>query len=154
MRTFLLILAGLLTTVFSFAQVDYSEELSVDTTDIAILEGLNVNRDARLDKMLKWDIEKNQKREGMSGYRVEIFFSSSLNAREQARNIKTEFLTKYPDFPVEIKFIAPNFRVRVGNFRTKNEALKLYKQVQDDYPAAFIVPDVIKFPLLKQNQYE
>ncbi len=154
MRTFLLILAGLLATTFSFAQVDTITELSVDTTGIAIVDGLNVNRDARLDKMLKWHIEKNQKREGMSGYRVEIFFSSSMDAKEQALDTKTEFLTNYPDFPVHIKFVAPNFRVRVGDFRTKNEALKLYKQVQKDYPAAFIVPDVIEFPLLKQNQYE
>ncbi|WP_321368145.1 SPOR domain-containing protein [uncultured Draconibacterium sp.] len=154
MRTFLLILAGLLATTFSFAQVDTLSELPVDTTGIAIVDGLNVNRDARLDKMLKWHIEKNQKREGMDGYRVEIFFSSSLDAKEQALNTKTEFLTNYPEFPVHIKFVAPNFRVRVGDFRTKNEALKLYKQVQKDYPAAFIVPDVIEFPLLKQNQYE
>ncbi|MDX8338575.1 SPOR domain-containing protein [Draconibacterium sp. IB214405] len=154
MRTFLLILVGLLATTFSFAQVDTISELSVDTTGIAIVDGLDVNRDARLDKMLKWHIEKNEKREGMSGFRVEIFFSSSMDAKEQALNTKTEFLTDYPDFPVHIKFIAPNFRVRVGDFRTKNEALKLYKQVQKDYPSAFIVPDVIEFPLLKQNQYE
>ncbi|WP_297091883.1 SPOR domain-containing protein [uncultured Draconibacterium sp.] len=154
MRTFLLLLAGMLAITFSYAQVDLNEEVSVDSTDIAILEGLNVNRDARLDKMLKWHIEKNQKREGMSGYRVEIFFSSALDAKKQALDTKTEFLTNYPDFPVHIKFIAPNFRVRVGDFRTKNEALKLYKQVQKDYPSAFIVPDVIEFPLLKPNQYE
>lgn len=154
MRTFLLVLVGLLAINFSFAQVDFSEKTIVDTSSIAILDGLNVNRDARLDKMLKWHIEKNQKRGGMDGYRVEIFFSSSLDAKEQALNLKTEFLTNYPNSPVHIKFIAPNFRVRVGDFRTKNEALKLYKQVKGDYPAAFIVPDVIDFPLLKPNQYE
>lgn len=154
MRTFLLVLVGVLATNFAFAQINLSEEVVGDTSNIAIMDGLDVNRDARLDKMLKWHIEKNQKREGMEGYRVEIFFSSSLDAKEQALDLKTEFLTNYPDFTVHIKFIAPNFRVRVGDFRTKNEALKLYKQVQKDYPAAFIVPDVIEFPLLKTSKYE
>ena len=92
--------------------------------------------------------------EGMNGFRVEIFFSSKMDAREQARKVKAEFLSEFPEHTVHIKFVAPNFRVRAGDFRTKNEALKLYKSIQRDYPAAFIVPDVIDFPLLKPNIYE
>lgn len=125
-----------------------------DTTEITILENLPVERDSRLDKMLKWHIEKNAEREGMEGYRVEIFFSSTPDAKEQALNTKVNFLSEYPEYAVHIKFIAPNFRVRVGDFRTKNEAWKLYKQIQKEYPTAFVVSDIINFPLLKENQYE
>jgi len=125
-----------------------------DSMQVSILDDLQVDRDARLDKMLKWHIEKNRETEGMEGFRVEIFFSSNLDAKEQALETKTEFLSEYPEYPVHIKFIAPNFRVRVGDFRTKNEALKLYKKIQRDYPTAFVVPDIINFPLLKGNQYE
>ena len=125
-----------------------------DTTQLSIMNDVQVNRDARLDKMLSWHVEKNIETEGMDGYRVEIFFSSSLDAREQALNTKVDFLSKYPEYPVHIKFIAPNFRVRVGDFRTKNEAWKLYKNIQKEYPTAFVVPDIINFPLLKANQYE
>jgi len=114
-----------------------------------ILENLNINQDPRLENMLKWHIGNNMKRDGISGYRVEIYFSSALNAREQAFKKKKEFLSEYGDYNVHIKYTAPNFRVRVGDFRTKNEALKLHKQVQKDYPGAFIVPDIIDFPLLK-----
>ena len=137
-----------------FAQVEEPVEMADDSTQVAILDELNVNRDARLDKMLRWHVEKNRKREGMEGYRVEIFFSSKMDAKEQALNTKTEFLKEYPDYAVHVKFVAPNFRVRVGDFRTKNEAWKLFKEIQKDYPAAFVVPDVIDFPLLKPNQYE
>jgi len=125
-----------------------------DSTQVVLLDKLHVERDARLDKMLKWHIEKNEEREGMDGYRVEIFFSSSLDAKDQALKTKTNFLSKYPDYAVHIKFIAPNFRVRVGDFRTKSDAWKLFKQVQKEYPTAFVVPDIINFPLLKENQYE
>ncbi len=154
MRILFLFFVSLFTSQVVFAQELNPEEIPEDSTRIAILDELDVNCDPRLDKMLKWQIEKNKKMEGMEGFRVEIFFSSQMNAKEQSLEIKTEFLSEYPDYAVHIKFVAPNFRVRIGDFRTKNEALKLYKMIQDDYPAAFIVPDVINFPLLKSNQYE
>lgn len=142
-----------------FAQIVVAQEIDEvdaqkDTMQVSILDDLQVDRDARLDKMLKWHVEKNRETEGMEGFRVEIFFSSNLNAKEQALHTKVEFLSEYPEYPVHIKFIAPNFRVRVGDFRTKSEALKLYKKIQKDYPTAFVVPDIINFPLLKGNQYE
>lgn len=150
----MLIFVGLFASQLLFAQELVSEEITQDSTQVAIMENLNVERDARLDKMLRWHVEKNQKREGMDGYRVEIFFSSKMDAKEQALITKTDFLKEYPDYAVHVKFVAPNFRVRVGDFRTKNEAWKLFKEIQKDYPAAFVVPDVIDFPLLKPYQYE
>lgn len=134
---------------------DFGEEMMrQDSVQVPIVDDLSVERDARLDKMLKWHIEKNKEREGMEGFRVEIFFSSDLDAKEQALKTKVDFLSDYPDFPVHIKFVAPNFRVRVGDFRTKNEAWKLYKKIQKDYPTAFVVPDIINFPQLKANPNE
>lgn len=146
-------------TVFFIAQSIAAQNVEMDdwlndTTQLTILNEVQVNRDARLDKMLNWHINKNTEAEGMEGYRVEIFFSSSLDAREQALKTKVDFLSKHSEYPVHIKFIAPNFRVRVGDFRTKNEAWKLYKKIQKEYPTAFVVPDIINFPLLKANQYE
>lgn len=154
MRILFLLFIGCLFSQITVAQEFEPVEEQVDTLQPALLENLQVERDARLDKMLRWHIEKNLEREGMEGYRVEIFFSSTPDAKEQALKTKVNFLSEYPDYAVHIKFIAPNFRVRVGDFRTKDEAWKLYKQVQKEYPTAFVVPDIINFPLLKENQYE
>lgn len=162
MRKSVLIIFGILFCQFLMAQVmfpaapqnDLENTLESEAESVEILEQLEVIQDPRLEKMLKWDIENNRKRDGIVGFRVEIFFSSSLNAMERAKNIKKEFLSKYPDYDVHIKFIAPNFRVRVGDFRTKNEALKLYKKIQKNYDGAFIVPDLIDFPMLKTEKYE
>src|SRR5210317_101997 len=111
MRIIFLFLIGLFASHLLVAQVCIIEETPKDSMHIAILENLDVNRDARLDKMLKWHIEKNEKMEGMDGFRVEIFFSSRMDARDQATSIKADFLSKYPEHIVHIKFIAPNFRV-------------------------------------------
>lgn len=131
-----------------------TDSMETEIDFMNIINTLDIRQDIRLENMLEWHIENNKKLDGMNGYRVEIFFSAEMNAKEQALRKKKEFLSNYPDYNVHIMFSAPNFKVRVGDFRTKNEALKLYKMIQNDYPGAFIVPDIIDFPALKSNNYE
>ena len=154
MKILFLFFIGCFTVELAVAQNFDGKGIQQDSVRISLVDDLQVERDARLDKMLKWHVEKNREREGLDGYRVEIFFSSNMDAREKALETKVDFLKEFPEYPVHIKFIAPNFRVRVGDFRTKNEAWKLYKQIQKDFPTAFVVPDIINFPQLKANQYE
>ncbi|MCG6187925.1 SPOR domain-containing protein [Maribellus maritimus] len=141
-------------TLFAQGSEIAAEEEQAEIKTPAILQRVNVERDERLDKMLNWHIENNKNRNGIDGYRVEIFFSSDMNAKEKAFDKKVEFLSKYPDYNVHVKFVAPNFRVRVGDFRTKNEAWKLYEKIKDDYRAAFVVKDKINFPVLNPIDYE
>ncbi len=154
MKRFFLFFLLLQVSQTILAQVFQPELHSTEEKRPEILNHLVVNQDPRVGKMLSWDIKKNKSLDGIEGYRVEIFFSPDADALEKAKEKKLEFLSKYPDIPVHIKYDAPNFRLRVGDFRTKNEALKLYSKIKNAYPVAFIVADDIKFPLLKQEQYE
>ena len=45
--------------------------------------------------------------------------------------------------PVEIKQLAPYYRVRIGHFRTRDAARAVLDKVSSEFPAAFIVPDTI-----------
>ena len=152
MRTFFLLIITLFASQFIFAQATFTEDIPEETDQPTILQNLQINQDPRLYKMLNWHIVKNERMNGIEGFRVEIFFSSAMDALEQAKNKKVEFLSEYPEYAVNIKYDAPNFKVRVGDFRTKNEALKLHKNIEKSYPMAFIVPDKINFPLLKTNK--
>ena len=154
MKPFLLIV--LVTFVCHLASAQYaSPENSVQKSNLPeMLNDLNINQDPRIKEMLSWHIENNRIKNAIEGYRIEIFFSSDSDAKEKALKKKVEFLSIYPDYTVHIKYVSPNFRVRVGDFRTKNEALKLYKEIKNTYPVAFIVADEIDFPLMKQVQYE
>ena len=154
MRILFLFIISFFASQQVFAQTIIPEEIPEEINQPDILQRFHVNQDPRLDKMLNWHIEKNTKKAGIDGFRVEIFFSSELDALAQARSKKVEFLSIYPEHVVYIKYDAPNFRVRIGDYRTKNEALKLHKKIEGSYPMAFIVPDNIKFPLLKQLDYE
>ncbi|MGB3947373.1 MAG: SPOR domain-containing protein, partial [Bacteroidia bacterium] len=81
----------------------------------------------------------------IKGYRVKIHFGTDKN---QAKEVKGAFITKYPDVPAYEKYDQPNFNIRVGDFRTKLEAYSFLKKIQPDFPAAFIVQDEIEFPEL------
>ena len=154
MRKLFLLISGLFFYQMLLAQVSLSDTLRTENDTLPILKNLNVKQDSRLEKMMNWDVENNKERNGIEGYRVEIFFSSKMDAYEKAKETKVEFLSKFPDYPVHVVFVAPNFRVRVGDFRTKSEAWKLYKKIEKMYPAAFVVHGKIDFPILKPLSYE
>lgn len=154
MRRFLLLILSLITSQVLFAQVTFPNQNAEVSNRPEIIKNLNINQDSRLDKMLNWHIENNKINNKIDGFRVEIFFSSDLDAKDKALKKKKEFLSVYPDNIVHVKYVSPNFRVRVGDFRTKNEALKLLREIKSTYPVAFIVTDKIDFPLMKQVQYE
>jgi hypothetical protein len=109
---------------------------------------LSVNQDSRLNQMVENHIGKNLSTNGMPGFRVEIFARSGSKAREEAMKVKSDILSSFPDINVHVKFISPDFKVRAGDFRTKNEALKFKKQVEGRY-RSFIVPDIIDLPKLE-----
>lgn len=83
----------------------------------------------------------------LEGYRVQIFFGS----RNEAQRIRGEFLKKYPETGAYISYLAPNFRLRVGDFRSKMESEKFKKEIQNDFSGSYIVKDQIGLPQLRQQ---
>ena len=154
MKYFLVLVLAFFTSQILFAQVTSPGENTEELNRPEILKNLKINQDPRLDKILSWHIGNNKTNNSIDGFRVEIFFSSDVDAKQKALRKKVEFLSIYPENTVHVLYVSPNFRVRVGDFRTKNEALKLYKEIKTTYPVAFIVADEIDFPLMKQIQYE
>ena len=78
----------------------------------------------------------------LKGYRVQIF----LGDRRTAEDTKRSFLLKYPDTPAYLSWLAPNFRLRVGDLRTRLEAEHLLHELKALYPGSYIVPDAIEPP--------
>ena len=154
MKQFLLLITALVTVHTGFAQFTFPDSEMSSNSNPELLNNIETNQNPLLNDMLSWHISNNKNNKQIEGYRVEIFFSSNADAKDKALKKKVEFLTHYPDNTVHVKYITPNFRVRVGDFRTKNEALKLFKEIKSTYPLSFIVTDNIDFPLMKPLQYE
>ena len=110
-----------------------------------VLQRIGVHQDSRIDSLLNTYTAECKRREGINGYRVEIFFGAS---RKKALAFKAHFLSKYPDFSAYMKYQTPDFKVRVGDFRTHSEAVKLRELIKRNYPNAFIVKEIIPYPEL------
>ncbi len=82
--------------------------------------------------------------DGVQGYRIRIFSDLGNNARDKAQQIQTQFIQNNNLVHCYIDYSNPNFRVLVGDFKTKSEALKLFKQIISEYPSAFIIKTNIK----------
>ena len=84
----------------------------------------------------------------MQGFRVRIFFDNSQNARQRALEAEANFKTQYPDIPTYYTYQNLYFKVAVGDFRTKSEAMRFLQTVSGQYPGAFIIKDFINYPAL------
>ncbi len=107
---------------------------------------MQISQDSRLQTIVKKHIERNEKQNGISGWRVQIFLGSGSNARTRAQKVKTDFLETYLDLKCYIVHESPYFKVRVGDFRSRVEALKCKNQLEKQYPTCWIVKDIINFP--------
>lgn len=116
----------------------YAQKASADTGKVEFVQ------DFKVQELLNKHVEINSKAP-IKGYRVKIHFGSDKN---KAREIKGNFIAKFPDVPAYEKYDQPNFNIRVGDFRTKLEAYKFLKEVQVEFPSAFLVQDEIELPKL------
>lgn len=116
---------------------------------------LNIIQDPAVDTLISRYIlgNKNLSQEpgkfGMAGFRIQIYASSNRNAREESNKVNADFISKFPDVNSYTLYANPGyFKIRVGDFRTKTEATKLFLIVSKAFPDAYLVPDYINFPEL------
>jgi hypothetical protein len=81
--------------------------------------------------------------ESASVFRVQIFFVSN---RQDAYSAQARFSSQYPDIRTYVLYTEPNFKVQVGDFRTKLEAQKLQNDLRDKFTSLFIIPGKINPP--------
>lgn len=115
---------------------------------------LTIVQDSQVDTLLKayrnlrMKAMENPDNKAIPGYRIQIYFDSGSNSSDRAKAVKEAFSVLYPEVPAYISWKAPNYRVRVGDFRTRLEAEKAMQLIMIDYPNAWVIRDEINFPLI------
>lgn len=107
---------------------------------------VQVIQDDRVDLLVTKHILINQKQEGIQGYRIQIFFDSGTNSKIRAQAIYDAFRERYPGTGAYLTFKAPNYKVRVGDFRTKIDAQRFLNEIIIEYPNAWIITEKINLP--------
>lgn len=110
--------------------------LILNTTDaLAQSNSLEIEEDPRMDALLALnaDLIKNNK----IGNRFKIQLGS-FSSMKTAEKIKSEFESKYRDFPVQLQYESPNYKVWVGDFTSRLAADRVFLKIKDSYKSAFV----------------
>jgi len=114
---------------------------------------LVIDQDPAVDTLLSRYILASRKNrtiegtQGMEGFRIQIYYSSVRQARDESAKARAEFINKFPDIVSYAQYQEPGyFMVRAGNYRTRTEGHKYLLMVRKEFPNAYLVPAIINFP--------
>jgi SPOR domain len=111
-----------------------------------------IYKDPRIDMLVKKQIEINEEttrnaRRNVAGYRIQVINTSDRNA---AISAKTKIYQLFPELKAYLLYQSPYFRLRVGNFKDKEEAEEYRKELSKEFPnTVFLVRDIVELKLDK-----
>ncbi len=82
------------------------------------------------------------------GYRVQIYFESD---KKLVNEMQIKFLEMMPKVDTYIEFNAPNYVLKVGDFRTMLEAEKVRDKALANFPTSFILKEYINLPRIYRD---
>ncbi len=111
---------------------------------------INISADSRMDILVK--------KQGTAvppavnpqiyGYRVQIYFESD---KKLVNEMQIKFLEMMPKVDTYIEFNAPNYVLKVGDFRTMIEAEEVRDKALANFPTSFILKEYINLPRIDRD---
>lgn len=124
-----------------------SAQTSVKDTTHPVTGGVIIHKDPRLDMLVKKQSEINTATRKatartMKGYRLMVI---NTNKRDEALSAKTKIYTYFPELKAYLSYRSPYFKLKAGNFKTREEAEKYQREMTRMFPkGVFVVNDIIE----------
>ena len=109
-------------------------------------ERIRITGDIAVSRMVDKHVELNQRVKTIPGYRVQIASFSGTNSKTSAFTLRDRFMTDYPEVQAYVDFDEPNFKVKVGDFRTRLEAYAFLQQIIEVYKGYIIKDNIYPEP--------
>jgi hypothetical protein len=115
-----------------------------DSSSVTIL------KDPRIDQLVRKQIEINEEttrdsRRLVPGWRIQVINSPD---RSKVFAAKAKILEQFPDWKAYLLYQAPYYKLRVGNFKTQEEAEDAVGQISKFFPlGVYVIPDIIELKL-------
>lgn len=104
--------------------------------------------DPRIEDLVELHITYNEAFPLIDGYRIQLIMRAGNAALDEVNEIKAEFEESQPTINTYVTFREPYYRLRVGDFRTRLDALEFLESIKRSYPQAWVIKDKITFPEL------
>ena len=117
--------------------------------DTLLLTGpaLIVHKDPRMDALVKKQADINERSKKitgrtMRGYRLLVL---NTNSRDEAIQAKTKIYKHFPDQKAYLTYQSPFFKLKAGNFQTRDEARRYQSLMNTIFPkGVFIIGETIE----------
>ena len=91
-------------------------------------------------KMHKSDLDDDDNESSAAkttvGYRIQVFSdANSATAKNEAQDKERNILSRFPSLNTYITYNAPSWRLRVGDFRNREEAEEMMKELKNAFPS-------------------
>ena len=93
---------------------------------------INIEQDANITRLLEVYKISNSK---SNFYTIQVGFGSYTKAEELKQQVDIDF----PDLKAKIIFDSPTYRVQIGQFRSKLDAERKFKEVRIKYPESLLL---------------
>ena len=113
----------------------------------SVLTSAAIHRDPRVDSLMNVQIRINNvttrdSRRNQPGYRIQVANSKDRN---EVFAVKTKIYQQYPELKPYLIYQPPNYKLKVGNFKTQEEAQPYMDKLTKFFPSGvYIVPDIIE----------
>ncbi len=106
-------------------------QLTAQTEDGVV----RIESSAHVDQMLTQKKEYNKSLEKFQGFKIQIYYGSEKKCYE----VKDEFTSLFPDIATSIIFSTPQWKLQIGNYRTRLEADHAMVGIKKEYPSAIVL---------------
>ncbi|OEK09216.1 translation initiation factor IF-2 [Flavivirga aquatica] len=93
-----------------------------------------INQDKNIAVLLDLKKEMQVDVNNSDRYKIQVYSGH----RSGAQNAKTKFDNEFTDWQPSMQYETPNFKIWVGNFKTRLEADRALKKIKEKFPSAFI----------------
>lgn len=109
--------------------------LEADTSTVIVMPD-ELSRRLMFDDTKPEDNTVTRPRNGMAGYRVQVFSDNNIRtAKNEARSKEMTVASRFPQYRTYKKYSAPYWRVHVGDFRTQREAQAAADEMRRAFPS-------------------
>lgn len=99
---------------------------------------IEIKGDVAVSQLVQKHIELNERVRTIPGYRIQVASLSGTSSKNRAFDMKERIRNNYPGVEAYVVFDEPNFKVKVGDFRTRLEAYVFLLRLKNEFPGTII----------------
>lgn len=101
---------------------------------------IRIETSAHIDEMIVQKKEHNKAKNEYQGFKIQIYYGSEKRCYE----VKDEFSMLFSDIKTSIIFSTPQWKLQIGNYRTRLEADNAIVKIKKEYPSAIVLATAIE----------